>query len=336
MSNRVTIIGLGCVGCSIGLALRQREQTLEVVGFDMDPARVREATRLGAIARSTWGLPEACQGAGLIILAVGQHEVRETLEMIGPHLEEGCIVTDTAPLKVPVIDWARQYLPPSARFVPGVPLPGPAAGDQPLPAGPEGARADLFTDGLYCVTPAADTDPQALNVLMGLARTLGARTIFVDPLEHDGLQAGVVDLPALIAVALLRATVDSPGWLDMRKVAGPDFLTMTGPATGDASLLATAVLNRENLVRRLDMFMDALYLIRQQLMDNDASGLEEAYTQAATARERWQQERRKGEWGERPDMSEVPGLGEHIARLLVGGLADRFRSRRREGQSPRE
>lgn len=335
MPNRVTIIGLGCVGCSIGLALREREPSLEVVGFDMEPARAREATRLGAIARSTWGLPEACQEAGLVIVAQGQHEVRETLESIGPHLEEGCIVTDTAPLKVPVIDWARQYLPPSARFAPGVPLPGPAAGDQPLSAEPEGARADLFTDGLYCVTPAADTDPRAVNVLMGLAATLRARAIFIDPLEHDGLQAGIADLPALIAVALLRATVDSPGWLDMRKVAGFDFLSMTGPATGDASLPVTAALNRENLVRRLDMFIDALYLIRQQLVENDESGLREAYTQAAAARERWRQERRKGEWGERPDMSEVPGLGEHIARLLVGGLADRFRPRR-EGQKPRE
>lgn len=335
MPNRVTIIGLGCVGCSIGLALRQREQTLEVVGFDMEPARVREAARLGAIAKSTWGLPEACQEAGLVIVAQGQHEVRETLEMIGPYLEEGCIVTDTAPLKVPVIDWARRHLPPSARFAPGVPMPGPAASDQPLSSEPEGARADLFADGLYCVTPAADTDPQAVNVLMGLAVTLGARTIFIDPLEHDGLQAGIADLPALIAVALLRATVDSPGWLDMRKVAGFDFLSMTGPATGDASLPVAAALNRENLIRRLDMFMDALHLIRQQLVENDESGLQEAYTQAAVSRERWRQERRRGEWGERPDMSEVPGLGTHIARLLVGGLADRFRPRR-EGQKPRE
>jgi len=324
MEGRVTIVGLGCVGSSIGLALREQEPGLEVVGHDVEPAHARQAARMGAVNRTDWNLPAACEGAGLVILALSLPAVRETLEVLGPHLEEGCVLTDTAPLKVPVLEWARQYLPEHIRFVTGMPLPGPEVGVGESLVGPEAARADLFEDGLYCVTPARDTDPEAVTALLGLARALGARPLFLDPLEYDGLQAGVGDLPALVAVALLRATVDSPGWMEMRKVAGYDFATLTSPAMADPSgRRETALLNRENLLRRLDMFLEEIGHIRQWLLENDDQALCGAYTSAAEGRARWLQERADGTWEGLPEVEELPGVGEQIGRLLFGGLLRR-------------
>ena len=331
MKNRVTIVGLGCVGASIGLALREQVADLEVVGHDVEPEHARRAVRMGAVSKTDWNLPAACEGASLVILALPLPAVRDTLKVLGPHLEEGCVVTDTALLKVPVLEWARQYLPDRVRFVTGAPIPGPGVGERAALVGPEAARADLFEGGLYCVTPASDTDPEAVSTLLDLARVLDAQPLFMEPLEFDGLQAGIGNLPALIAIALLRATVDSPGWMEMRKLAGFDFAAVTEPATADpGALRAAALLNRENLLRRLDMFLRELERIRQWLLQSDEEALQEAYAAAAAGRTRWLEERASGSWEERPNLGEIPGVGEQFERLLFGGLLRR-RPRGKEG-----
>ncbi len=321
MEKRVTVVGLGCIGTSIGLALREREPDLEAIGYDADGGRAREALRLGAVARVAPNLPAACKEAGLVVLALPLPEVRGALEAIAPHVREGCVVTDTARLKAPVLEWAREVLPEGVHFVTGAPIPGPAVGEMEWLAGPEAARADLFEGGLYCITPDQETHPDAVTVLLGLARGVGARPLFLAPIEYDGLRAGVGDLPALIAVALLRATVDSPGWQDMRKIAGYDFATITGPAAlPPSSLWEPALLNRENLLRRLDMFLEELARIRQWLLESDVESLEAAYTQAAEGRARWLKERAEGVWEHPADLGEIPSLGEQLGRLLFGGL----------------
>jgi len=88
METRITIIGLGCVGSSIGLALRKQEPSLEVLGHDIDPAVARRAAQMGAVSKTHWNLPAACERAAMVILALPLPAVRETLEVLGPHLEE--------------------------------------------------------------------------------------------------------------------------------------------------------------------------------------------------------------------------------------------------------
>jgi len=324
MNGRVTIVGLGCVGTSIGLALREQVTDLEVVGHDREPDRARYAARVGAVSKTDWNLPAACEGANLVILALPLPAVRETLKALGQHLEKGCVVTDTALLKVPVLKWAREYLPEGVRFVAGAPIPNPTIGERVVLAGPEAARADLFEGGLYCVTPARDTDPEAVSMLLDLIRALDAQPLFMDPIEFDGIQAGIGDLPALIATALLRATVDSPGWMEMRKVAGTGFAAVTEPAAADpGALRAAALLNRENLLRRLDMFLEELEHIRRWLLESDEEALQAAYTDAAAGRTRWLEERASGTWDEQTDLGEIPSLGEQFGRLLFGGMLRR-------------
>ncbi len=331
MEGRVTIIGLGCVGSSIGLALRQQEPSLEVMGHDIDSSVAHKAAQMGAVSKTHWNLPAACEGAGLVILALPLPALRDTLAVLGPHLEKGCVVTDTATLKVPVLEWARRHLPEGIRFISGAPVPGPAVGEGESLTGPEAARADLFEDGLYCITPAHDTAPEAVTTLLELVQTLGARPLFLDPLEYDGLQAGVGDLPGIIAVALLQATVGSPGWADMRKVAGYDFAAVTRPAGADPGDLRTKLLlNRANLLRRLDMFLEELGRVRQWLLEEDEGALQEACAGAAEGRTRWLGERARGMWEEGPGPAEIPSAGEQFGQFLFGGLLRRRPPRREE------
>jgi len=321
METRITIIGLGCVGSSIGLALRKQGPSLEVIGHDIDPAVARRAVQMGAVSKTHWNLPTACERATMVILALPLPAVQDTLEVLGPHLEEGCVVTDTATLKVPVLEWARKSLPARVRFVTGLPIPGPKAPVTGPLTGTDAARADLFEDGFYCVTPAADTDPEAVTALLGLIQAVGARPLFMDPVECDGLQAGAVDLPTFIAVALLRTLIGNPGWTDMRKLAGYDLASLTGPVVADAAAWRMAVLlNRENLLRRLDMFIEEVERIRQWLVDNDEQALENAYAQAASDRARWLQERASGMHEEAGEPIRVPSMGEHMSQIFFGGL----------------
>ncbi|MCS7177947.1 MAG: prephenate dehydrogenase [Anaerolineae bacterium] len=324
MNTRITIIGLGCVGSSIGLALRKREPSLEVIGHDIDPTVARKAAQRGAVSKTHWNLPAACEQAAMVILALPLPAVRETLGVVGPHLEEGCVVTDTATLKVPVLEWARKSLPAHVRFVTGLPIPGPKAPvNEPL-MGADAARADLFEDGFYCITPAADTDPDAVTALLGLIQAIGARPLFMDPIECDGLQAGAADLPTFIAVALLRTLVESPGWTDMRKLLGYHFALLTGPVVADAAAWRMeTLLNRENLLRRLDMFLEEVSRIRQWLLENDEQALESAYTQAAWGRARWLQERARGMPEGAGEPVPFPSMGEQIARMFFGDLVRR-------------
>ena len=324
MEGRVTIVGLGCVGSSIGLALREKDSSVEVIGHDIEAGNTRLAKRMGAVTKTHWNLPAACEGSSLVILALPLPALLETLELLGPHLDEGCVVTDTASLKASVLECAGEHLPDTVHFIGGMPVPGPASGEGRALVGPEAARADLFDGGVYCITPDADTSSHATGVLTELAETLGAQPLFLDAAEHDGLQAGVGGLPALISVALLRATMGTPGWAEMRKVAGQDYSALTSPAaTNPGDRLGTVLANHDNVMRRLDMFIAELLRIRDQFVDGDTEGLEAVFSGATDAHARWINERLEGTWEDLPEMGDMLGPGDQISRMFVGNLFSR-------------
>jgi prephenate dehydrogenase len=327
MEGRVTIVGLGCVGASIGLAIKEIEPEVEVIGHDKDRERSQKAHSLGAVDKTDWNLPAACEGAGMVILALPLSAIEETMEALAPHLEEGTVVTDTGGLKAPVLEWAAVHLPERVRFVAGDPIPGPmAATGRPL-TGLEAANADLFDGGTYCITPASNTDPEAVEQVIDLAYTLGAQPLFLDALEHDGLRAGTTGLPALVSAALLNATVDSPGWTEMRKVASQEFIAFTSPSAYDyQSRRTSTLLNKENIVRRLDMLLEEIGRLRQILVEEDELALGEGYAQAFESRTTWLNERAGGEWRDTDiGAADVPGIGQQISQMLFGGFMRRSR-----------
>ena len=327
MEGRVAIIGLGCVGASIGLAIKEIEPEVEVMGHDKDREQSQKAHGMGAVDKTHWNLPAACEGARLVILALPLSAIKETLEALAPHLDEGAVVTDTARLKAPVLEWAAAHLPDHVRFVAGDPIPGPlAATGRPL-AGLEAADADLFDGGTYCITPVSSTDPDAVEQVTDLAYTLGAQPLFLDALEHDGLQAAAAGVPALISAALLDATVDSPGWTEMRKVASQEFIAFTTPSAYNyESRRTSALLNKENILRRLDMLLDEIGRLRQILVDEDEVALGEAYARAFESRSVWMDERTGGEWQDTDiGTTNVPGIGQQVSQMLFGGFLRRSR-----------
>ncbi|MFQ6100367.1 MAG: prephenate dehydrogenase [Anaerolineae bacterium] len=318
--RRVAIIGVDCITASIALGLKAQEEPPRIIGYDAEAVAAKLAQAQGAFDRVERKLDRVCKDADLVIVAVPLTRLRETFTAIAPHLQPGCLVTDTARLKAPVMHWAEELLPENVFFVGGHPILNPAVVGLGSSEEVEVARADLLTDALYCFTTPSGSSGAAIEVFAGLAKMLGAHPFFIDAIEHDGLQAGIEGLPDLLAIALLRATVDTPGWQEMRKFAGHRFAATTKAADDVHERHAAAFLNRENILGRLNVLLNELVHLRDLLAQDDAEPLEEVFATATESRARWIQEREQGLWGQESivRMDHVPTAGEHFKHMLFG------------------
>ena len=326
-SNRIAIIGTDLVSASIGFALQEHEQPVELVGYDANPAVADLAKVRGAFDEARRKPGPACEGAELVIVAQPLADIESTFAAISPHLQDGAIVTDTTRLKAPVLRWAEKTLPERVSFVGGHLIPNPAViGIRPL-EGLDDASADLLREALYCFTPSPSAPGHAIDVCSWLARAVEAYPFFIDVKEHDGLLAGVEGLPDLLTVALLRATVDTPGWKEMRKFAGRRFAAATEAVDDVPVRHPSLFLNRENVIHRLDALIEELVRLRGLLMEGDEEALSKTLAEAAEGRSRWMNERRKGMWSDEGagGARDVPGPAKQLGNMLFGGLASRLR-----------
>ncbi len=314
---RIAIVGLGLIGGSIGLALREAGVASAVVGHDKEPSVNSKAKKLGVVDKAEWNLISACEESDLIILATPVVEMQATMEAIGQYLRPGCVVMDTGSLKTPVLAWASESLPENVYFVGGDPIIAATdAGKQ----GVEAARADLFQKGLFCLTPSPSADPAAVKLVSDLVMILGAKPIYFDPAEHDGLVAAVDHLPVLLSLAMMESVIHQPSWRELRKVAGASFEVSTQlastepPGFGDVCLT-----NRDNILRWIDAYITSLTSFRASLVDDQAEALNGRFEVAAVERAKWLHDREQGQWeGDKGvEMPEKPNL---FADAFLGGF----------------
>ncbi len=321
--KRVAIIGVDRITASIALGLKAQKEPPEIVGYDAKAAAAKLARAQGTLDKVARGASQACEGADLVIVALPLAAISETFAAIAPHLQPGCLVTDTAPLKVPVMRWAGELLPEHVFFAGGHPILSPAVVGPPEE--PDAASADLLKGALYCFTLPSGISDAAVDVFDSLARTLGAYPFFIDATEHDGLQAGVEGLPDVLSVALLQATVDTPGWQEMRKFAGRRFATTTEAAADAHERYASIFLNRENVLRRLNILLGELIRLRDLLTQDDAEPLEKAFATATDSRARWVHEQERGLWGQGGFVGTepIPTAGEQLKQMFFGRIPTR-------------
>src|SRR3954454_16651873 len=197
--SKITVIGLGLGGNSMGMALRRAStsaQALEVIGFDPERSREEAALRkhlsVDSIAPD---LERAVRNAQMVVISTPISAAREVLEAINPFLANGTVVTDTLSVKGPVMTWAGELLSNGVSFVGGHPI--PSSLDVETATDLDSPSADLFLKAPYCLMPLSTTSSEALNNVIFLVDTLGARALFMDPYEHDSFFAAVSNLPSL-------------------------------------------------------------------------------------------------------------------------------------------
>lgn len=320
MTTQITIIGLGQVGASIGLALKESKSPIHRVGHDRKPGLEKAALSLGVVDE-VGKLPQAVRGADLVLLCLPLAEMRETLGIIGPNLKMNAVVMDTAPAKSGVTKWARELIPQGRYHLGLVPSLNPTAFGS-SETGLDAARPDLFKRTVMAVDAPPGTPLEVEQLAVDLAKLLGAKAMLTDISESDGLMSSVHLLPQLAAAALLDATVDGSGWADGRKLAGRPFAGVTGGLAffdDPASLKEAALASRVGVVHALDVLMASLKGMRDDIEKGDEQGVAERLDHAFAARERWLDERNAAEWlKEGGDELEPPDAATQFRHILFG------------------
>jgi len=278
----VTIIGLGLIGGSIGLALRQgKKPRWEIVGYSRRQETVASALSLGAIERGATNLKDAVKQADFVIIATPVLTVKEIFSEIAPHLTAACTVTDTASTKVQVMKWAEEILPPTVDFVGGHPMTGRET------YGIQAAEVELFRGCTYCLTSSEKASPKSIDMVTGMVKKLGAAPFFIDAQVHDNLVAGISHLPMLLSAALVSLTTKNPSWYKMSKLAASGYYDLTRLASGSPEVNAhICISNKEAIVNWMGKFSQELERYRQLVAEGDKR-LEQALTEANKARQEW-------------------------------------------------
>jgi prephenate dehydrogenase len=315
--SRISIIGTGLIGTSVGLALAKREgRQYDIVGADRDRNFARTAKRLGAIDKEVGSLEEAVEGAGLVIIATPVVAARQILQDMGRYLTPGAVVTDVCSTKADIMRWAQEFLPETANFVGGHPMAGKEK------SGPEAATADLFKGATWAVTPSARADERAVGVVLGLVEMLGANPLYIDAAEHDQYAAAVSHLPLVVSVALFRMVRDSQGWEDASLLAGPGFRDLTRLASGDPTMSRDIMMtNREAVLHWIDRLQKELSTIKDAL-NTGHEPVYDLFRSTQMDRDTYimnPPERR------RPEGVEAPSAQDAMGRLFVGGLYDKLK-----------
>lgn len=336
---QISIIGTGLIGTSLALALKQAQlKDLELVGSDSDGGARAGAQKSGAFHRIENRLMSAVREADVVVLATPVMAMKELMEVLGPELPEGCLVTDVGSSKKVVLQWADQYLPKRVDFVGGHPMAGKET------SGPENADANLFRGRAYCVIPSPNARQQAVSQVSALAQAVGARPFFIGVDEHDSFVAAASHLPFLLSVALVGCTSKSANWEDIAQLAAGGYHDVTRLASGDPIMHRDICLsNPEPIVAWIDGFIRELYEIRKALDTErgpDGAAVQEMFEQASVARARWlagavnSRSRQAGPAAEIPNFAE--SMGEMFAGRKLMQAQKRFFGERRERGRRRE
>ena len=310
MTIQITIIGLGQIGASAGLALGEYADEIFRVGHDKDSFVARKAKQKGAVNKTTITLQNAVKDADVVLLALPVHAIRSTLEYISQDLKEDAVVIDTAPVKRVVEKWAAELLPPQRYYVGLTPVINPAY-LQDFDFGIEAAQKDLFKGSLIGLVSGPKTSPQAIKVAANLITLLGAKLFFASMAEIDGLMTLVHIMPQLMASALLSATTTTPGWRDGRKLAGRAYAQASEPLGfgGNPEALANMVVNNnDNVTRVIDDAIRSLQSLRHAAANQNEDALIEYFQDAHNSRNSWWVNRQDGIWADTEVSENAPSL----------------------------
>jgi prephenate dehydrogenase len=274
--NQVTIVGVGLIGGSLGLALKQAGLARRVVGVGHRQASLDAALACGAVDETTLDAAAGVRGSDLVVLATPIGLFRPLAERMAPALAPGTIVIDVGSTKARVVAEMEAALPPGCPFVGCHPI---AGSEQ---RGVSAARADLFRGAVCVITPTNKTPPDAASRIEQTWEAIGMDVHGMPPDLHDRFLAQVSHLPHLVAAALVRVTSDrvepfvGPGWTDTTRIAGGD------PALWRDILMSNAA----EVAAALDGFQAVLQAFGHALRQGDAARIEALLAESKARRDR--------------------------------------------------
>ena len=202
--KKVTLVGVGLLGGSLGFALKRRGLADEVVGFVRRESSVKECEKLGAVDKATLDLISAVEGADLIIFCTPIGQMKQLMRDSMDALRPGAIITDVGSVKATVVKQLESLaIAANAHFVGSHPMAGAEK------TGVAAARANLFSGAVCVVTPTRKANRTAVRRLEALWTDLGSRVLRLTPEVHDELVSRSSHLPHVLAAELARLVLNS-------------------------------------------------------------------------------------------------------------------------------
>lgn len=266
--DKVAIVGVGLIGGSVGLGLRERGVAKRIVGIGRRQSSIEAALAQGGVDGVTTDLDEGVEGADLVVIATPVGEIVAVARAVAA-LRPDTLTTDVGSTKGEITASLT-----GLRFVGSHPM----AGDHR--SGCENARADLFENRLVIVTPTEQSEPEDVSQVTALWTALGATVEQIEPDKHDEIVAAVSHVPHLAAAALAVATPHAllpftgQGWQDATRIAA-----------GDPALWQEiAAANRLNIVRHLSALEHTVSEIRRAIEQEKYEALQEILQEAKQKR----------------------------------------------------
>lgn len=281
--EKVTLVGVGLLGGSLGLALKKRGLAASVVGYVRRVEAVCEAVQAGAVTSATLDLEEAVRGADLIVLCTPIGQMRVLAEHVVPAMQQGAVVTDVGSVKEAVVSELEPIIARAGGYFIGS---HPMAGSEK--AGVSAAHERLFENATCVITPTRQSNRRALVKVQNLWRSVGCRLMKLSPCEHDELVSRSSHLPHLVAAELASFVLDPSHGVEQAQLCANGFRDSTRIASGSPEMWRDiAIANRENLVKALDIFTAELRNLRRLLSTGDSNRLRDFLVSAKQRRDNW-------------------------------------------------
>ncbi len=272
--RKITVIGLGLLGGSVGLAVSRALPDLKTAGFSHRASTRAKARRLKVVDVVFDDIKESVKDADLVILATPIGNFEENFRQISGSLKSGCIVTDVGSTKLMPHKWADKSLPKNVHYVGSHPI---AGSEQ---RGIEFCRDDLFYRALCILTTTNNTNKNSLQFLKKFWSALGCTVMIMSPARHDKIFADVSHLPHITAAALVNAS-DA----EELKFAGKGFMDSSRIASGPANIWADVLMtNSANIISGIDRLTSQLSRLNKAIRSGNRKKIEKLLEAARTKR----------------------------------------------------
>lgn len=280
--NRLAIFGVGLIGGSVALALKQSGQAGTIVGIGRNQDGLQEALRLGVIDEAA-SSPEAVRDADVVLLATPVGQFPAIMQAIAPHLGPNTVVTDAGSTKQDVVKAARAYLGQHiANFVPAHPIAGAEK------SGVTAARGELFQNRNVILTPVTETRHDAIEAAHAFWLGCGAKVSQMTPREHDEIFAAVSHLPHLLAFGLVAELAERSNAETLFGYAAGGFRDFSRIAGSSPEMWRDISLaNRDALLKELEAYQERVAQMAALLKAGDGEGLQALFEMASRARNNW-------------------------------------------------
>lgn len=282
--NRLVVVGIGLIGGSLAVALKQAGACKEVIGVARREQTCQDAVRLGVVDRAVMSITDIADeltAGDVIFIAVPTLTVTAVLQQIHACVSPEVTITDGASVKGSVMQAVRETygcLPP--QFIGGHPIAGSEK------SGVEASDPDLYKNHRVIVTPTPESGAEHLKRVVTMWQTVGAEVLSMPVAEHDEVLAATSHLPHVIAFSLVDTLANDSENENIFRYAAGGFRDFTRIASSDPVMWHDIMkANKDSVLDALDLFSENLNRLRSAIAREDSEHLLGVFTRAKAARD---------------------------------------------------